>query len=187
MSLRPDLPHLGELERNGTMCWRAEDHAWIADPDDVARALTDDGFHEYRREIARRARTPASSSGIESSGGMWQGLDRRTGAIATVIWVTNPTPAHSHVFIEIEGRPVDGSAWDEIDHAVIDCLVAAGGTLTLAQIAHHVGMSEGAVQSVVSMLAEQGRLRIAAVELVGGRRLRPAQVTGLEVRSRDEQ
>jgi len=178
MSLRPDLPHLGELERNGMMCWRAEDHAWIADAEDVVRALTDEGFHEYRREIARRARTPASSSGIDSSGGMWQGLDRRTGAIATVIWVTNPTPAQSHVFIEIEGRQVEGSAWDEIDHAVIDCLVAAGGTLTLAQIAHRVGMSEGAVQSVVSMLAEQGRLRIAAVELVHGPRLRSLDAPG---------
>jgi hypothetical protein len=38
--------------------------------------------------------------------------------------------------------------------------------LTPAQIAEHVGMSEGAVQSLVSMLAEQGRVRIAAVELV---------------------
>jgi DNA-binding transcriptional regulator LsrR (DeoR family) len=38
--------------------------------------------------------------------------------------------------------------------------------LTPAQIAEHVGMSEGAVQSVVSMLAERGKVRIAAVELV---------------------
>ena len=182
MTLRPDLPHLGELERNGTMCWRAEDHAWIADPDDVARALTDDGFHEYRREIARRARTPASSSGIDSSGGMWQGLDRRNGAIATVIWVTHPTPAQSHVFIEIEGRQVEGSAWDEIDHAVIGCLVAGGGTLTIAQIADHVGMSESAVQSVVSMLAEQGRVRIATVELVPGPRLPSLDVPGRALR-----
>jgi Winged helix-turn-helix DNA-binding len=184
--VRADLPQLGKLERDGTMCWRAEDHAWTADPEDVVQALTDDGFHEYRREIARRARSPAASAGIESSGGMWQGLDRRTGAIATVIWVTQ-TPALSHVFIEIEGRQVEGGAWDEIDDAVIHCLVAGGGMLTIAEIAERVGMSEGAVQSVVSMLAERGKVRIAAVELVRGRRSRSADVPRLELRSGGQQ
>ena len=187
MTVRADLPHLGELERNGTMRWRAEDHAWIADPEDVVHALTNDGFHEYRREIARRARSPALSRGIESSGGMWQGLDQRTGIVAAVIWVTQATPAQSHVFIEIDSRQVEGSAWDEIDDAVIDCLVAAGRTLTVAEIAKQIGMSEGAVQSVVSMLAQQGRVCIAAVALARGRRLRSVDVPRLEIRSRGEQ
>jgi hypothetical protein len=174
--MRADLLRLGELERTGMMCWRAEDHAWIADVEDVVRALTDEGFHEYRREIARRGRSSAVSSGIESSGGMWQGLDRSSGAIASVIWVTHGAPTQSHVFIEIDGYQVEGSAWDEIDHAVIDCLAAGGGTLTIAQIAKQVGMSEGAVQSVVSMLAQQGTVRIAAVELVHLGQRRPASL-----------
>jgi hypothetical protein len=186
VTVRPDLPHLCELERSGKMCWRAEDHAWIADPEHVVLALANEGFDEYRREIARRARSPEAPSGIESSGGMWQGLDRRTGMIATVIWVTQATPAQSQVFIEIDRRQVEGSAWDEIDDAVIDCLVAADASVTVTEIAKQVGMSEGAVQSVVSMLAQQGRVRIAAVELVRRRRLRSADVPALEVRSRGE-
>ena len=141
------------------MRWRAEDHAWIADPEQVVEALTIDGFDEYRREIAKGGRERATS------GGMWQGLDRRTGEVATVIWVAHATPSHSHVFIEIDGRAIEGSAWDEIDAAVLDALGAEGGHLTIAQIATRVGMSEGAVQSVVSMLAGQGKVRIAAVEL----------------------
>jgi len=141
------------------MRWRAEDHAWIADPEQIVEALTTDGFDEYRREIARGGRERATS------GGMWQGLDRRTGEVATVIWVAHATPSHAHVFIEIDGRAIEGSAWDEIDTAILETLSAGGGYLTVAQIATRVGMSEGAVQSVVSMLAGQGKLRIAAVEL----------------------
>lgn len=157
--MRVDLPHLGELERDGTMCWRAEDHAWIADSEHVVQALTKDGFDEYRRDIAKRGRERATS------GGMWQGLDARTGVVATVIWVSHATPSQSHVFIEIDGRAIEGSAWAEIDAVVLDALTAGGGRMTVAQIAAHVGMSEGAVQSIVSMLAAQGKVRIAAVEL----------------------
>jgi Winged helix-turn-helix DNA-binding len=175
------MRHFDDLERSGTMCWRAEDQAWIADPGNVVKALVKDGFAEYRREIARDGRERASS------GGMWQGLDQRTGVVATVIWVTEAPPSQSHVFIEIDGRPVEGSAWTEIDAAVLNTLTAAGGCLTLAQIAARVGMSEGAVQSIVSMLAGQGKLRIAAVELPARRLFapdpRPARPGGESVAS----
>jgi Winged helix-turn-helix DNA-binding len=154
------VDRLDDLERNGTMRWRAEDHAWIADPEDVVKALVTEGFHEYRREIAKGGRERAAS------GGMWQGLDPRTGVVATVIWVAHATVSESHVFIEIDGHPLEGSAWSEIDTAILQVLATRGGRLTPAQIAEHVGMSEGAVQSVVSMLAERGKVRIAAVELV---------------------
>ena len=153
------MQHFDDLERSGTMCWRAEDQAWIVDPENVLTALVNGGFAEYRREIAKSGRERPTS------GGLWQGLDQRTGVIATVIWVTHAPPSQSHVFIEIDGRPVEGSAWTEIDAAVLNTLSAAGGRLTLAQIAARVGMSEGAVQSIVSMLAGHGKLRIAAVEL----------------------
>src|SRR5262245_27615909 len=150
-----------DLEQRGVMCWRAEDQAWVADPQDVVQALTAGGFQEYRREIARGGR------GRATSGGMWQGLDPRTGAVATMIWVAHGPPADSHVFIEIDGRHIEGSAWAEIDAAILDALATEGGRLTLPQIAKRTGMSEEAVRSVVSMLAEQGKVRIAAVELSG--------------------
>ena len=153
------MEHLDELERRGELRWRAEDHAWIADPEQVMQALTAAGFGEYKRELATRARPRATS------GGIWQGLDPRTGAVATVIWVTYAASPATHVFIEVDGRPIEGNAWAEIDSVVLEVLATAGGRLTPGQIAAKVGMSEDAVRSIVSMLAEQGKVRIAAVEL----------------------
>jgi hypothetical protein len=39
--------------------------------------------------------------------------------VATVIWVMHATRPETHVFVEIDGRPVEGSAWAEIDEAVL--------------------------------------------------------------------
>ena len=153
------MHQLDALERCGAICWRAQDHAWIGDPERVVEGLAQEGFHEYRREMAKCRRTRAAS------GGVWQGLDPRTGTVATVIWVAHRPASESRVFIEVDGRPVEGSAWAEIDTEILAALAAGGGRLTLAQIAGRVGLSEGAVQSVVSMLAGQGKVRIAAVEL----------------------
>jgi len=151
------MQHLNELERQGLMSWRVEEHAWVADPDRVVRALTDDGFQEYKREVAKDTRSHAAC------GGMWQGLDPHTGVVATVIW--HATPNEARVFIEIDCRPFEGNAWAEIDDAVLGVLAECGGRLALGQLAKRVGMSEDAVRSVVSMLAEQGKVRIAVVEL----------------------
>ncbi len=60
------MQHLNELERQGLMSWRSEEHAWVADPDRVVQALRDGGFQEYKREIAKDNRSHATS------GGMWQ-------------------------------------------------------------------------------------------------------------------
>jgi hypothetical protein len=154
------VPRISDLERQGALRWRAEDRAWVADPERVMRALVDDGYLEYRREIAKGGRDATAS------GGMWQGLDPRTGSVATVIWKTHASPQETRVFIEIDGRPVEGSAWTEIDDAVLGVLTDSGGRLTPGEIAVKVGMSEDAVRSIVSMLAEQGKVRIAVVELV---------------------
>jgi len=62
--------------------------------------------------------------------------------------------------------------WDAIDASVLDVLAAAGGRLTVREIAAKVGMSEDAARSVVTMLAERGKVRIAAVEV----RTRPLAV-----------
>jgi hypothetical protein len=55
--------------------------------------------------------------------------------------------------------------WGAIDDAVLGALAEARGRLTLVEIAVRVGISEDAARSVVAMLAEQGKVRIAAVEL----------------------
>jgi DNA-binding Lrp family transcriptional regulator len=54
--------------------------------------------------------------------------------------------------------------WDEIDDQVQHCL-ERNGAMTPAEIARQLGLSEGAVGSVLSLLAQEGKLRIARVEL----------------------
>ncbi len=92
------------------MAWHAAEHAWVVDPDGVLRALTDDGFQPYKYEIAREYETRAST------GGFWQGLDPRTGSVATVIWVVLAPEAH--IFIEVDGRPFDGAMMGVLPRAV---------------------------------------------------------------------
>jgi hypothetical protein len=93
------MEHVCQLDDRGPS-WRGQ-HACVTDPEQVMEALTSDGFEEYRRVVARR-RTHAPT------GGMWQGLDPRTGAVATVIWVARPTPREAQVFIDIDrGGPGD--------------------------------------------------------------------------------
>jgi hypothetical protein len=54
--------------------------------------------------------------------------------------------------------------WTEIDDQVRDCL-QRHGALAPADIARLLGLSEGATTSVLSLLAQEGKLRIARVEL----------------------
>jgi hypothetical protein len=54
--------------------------------------------------------------------------------------------------------------WTEIDDQVRDCL-RRHGEMVPAEIARRIGLSEGAVASAVSLLAQQGKLRISRVEL----------------------
>jgi DNA-binding Lrp family transcriptional regulator len=56
------------------------------------------------------------------------------------------------------------SWWSEIDRDVRTVLERYG-SMTPAEIASLLRLSEGAVSSVLSMLAQEGKLRIARVEL----------------------
>src|SRR5919109_698749 len=87
-----------ELCRGGRMSWTGQ--GWIAEPEEVMEALASDGFQECKREVARSPvdRRPA--------GGVWQGLNNQTGAVASAVWVQSPD--QSLVFIEIDGRPLAG-------------------------------------------------------------------------------
>jgi len=73
------------LREQGRIAWAEEHRRWVASPEDAVRALTDDGFAEYKREVVR-------ARGGEGAGGMWQGLNLRTGAVASVIWVNRDDP-----------------------------------------------------------------------------------------------
>lgn len=96
-----DIKGLDDLRDHGRMHWVASEHAWQADPRDVLDALAGAGFEEYKHEVTRsgRERSP--------TGGVWQGLDCRTGTVASAIWVRR-VDAPALVFIDIDGRPIEG-------------------------------------------------------------------------------
>jgi len=62
------------------MVWLGPARGWVAEPEEVMGALSHDGFQEVKYETARLARRPPA-------GGVWQGLNPRTGAVASAIWV----------------------------------------------------------------------------------------------------
>jgi hypothetical protein len=64
----------------------------------IVEALTREGFAEFKREVTQGAH------GAVPAGGLWQGLDARTGAVASVIWATTATDDAS-VFLDIDGAP----------------------------------------------------------------------------------
>ena len=87
-----------ELGRGGRMRWTGQ--GGVAEPEEVVEALARDGFQECKREVARNPtdRRPA--------GGVWQGLNNQTGAVASAVWVKSPD--QSLVFIEIDGQQLAG-------------------------------------------------------------------------------
>ena len=90
---------VNELREQGRIAWAEEHRGWVAAPEDVVSALTNHGFAAYKREVLR---TP----GGEAAGGMWQGLNLRTGAVASAIWVNRDDPRRAVVFLHIDGEPV---------------------------------------------------------------------------------
>lgn len=94
---------LNQLRAYGRMHWSDAAQGWRAEPDEVLDALAASGFEECKRETARTPR-----SGIVS-GGVWQGVDPRTGAVASTIWFRESPTQPPLVFIDIDGRPLKGT------------------------------------------------------------------------------
>jgi hypothetical protein len=95
---------VGDLRRQGRMTWIKAEHGWIAAPEEIVSALSTDGFEECKRELttSRRDRRPA--------GGVWQGINTRTGAVASAIWVNRMRWPQAIVFITVDGEPLTGHA-----------------------------------------------------------------------------
>ena len=91
---------VNELRAQGRMTWIEYQRGWVAAPDDVLGALARDGFHECKREMttSRRDCRPA--------GGLWQGVNPHTGAVASAVWVARPGSMAAMVFIEIDGESI---------------------------------------------------------------------------------
>jgi len=82
------------------MTWLDEEQGWGAAPEDIVGALSTDGFHECKRE------TTTSRRDLRPAGGLWQGVNPRTGSVASAIWVNRPSRARALVFITIDGESV---------------------------------------------------------------------------------
>jgi hypothetical protein len=95
-----EINRIDELRRHGRMRWRGDEQGWVGRPEDIVDALARDGFQEYKREEARTGRDR------EPHGGMWQGINPRTGAVASAIWVTPEKGSEPIVFIDIDGTPL---------------------------------------------------------------------------------
>jgi hypothetical protein len=90
------------LRAHNRITWIEPEHGWIAAPEDIVNVLANEGFEECKRETttSRRDRQPA--------GGLWQGVNTRTGSVASAIWVTRPVWQDAVVFIEVDGESVAG-------------------------------------------------------------------------------
>jgi hypothetical protein len=66
------------------MTWVDREHGWAGAPEEIVRALSKDGFEESRREMTTSRRD------TRPGGGVWQGVDARTGSVASAIWVNCP-------------------------------------------------------------------------------------------------
>jgi hypothetical protein len=80
---------LNKLREQGRMTWIEGEHGWVGAPDEIVMALSKEGFEECTRETttSRRDRGPA--------GGAWQGIEARTGSVASAIWVNPPAWHHA--------------------------------------------------------------------------------------------
>jgi hypothetical protein len=66
------------------MAWIEPEHGRLAAPEDILNVLSNEGFEECKSEMTtrRRDRQPA--------GGVWQGVNPRTGSVAWAIGVARP-------------------------------------------------------------------------------------------------
>jgi hypothetical protein len=92
---------LVELHDRGGMTWTERERAWVAVPDEVVDAFVRGGFEECKRA------TTSSRRDLRPAGGVWQGVNHATGAVASAIWVARATQQQALIFIEIDGELVD--------------------------------------------------------------------------------
>lgn len=97
---------LADLHGQGRMTWTEPQRGWVAVPDEVVAALTRAGFEECKREMT------TSRRGSRPAGGLWQGINMRTGAVASAIWVNRRLSPQAIVFITVDGELLQGDLSD---------------------------------------------------------------------------
>jgi len=109
---------LNALRDHGRITWIGQEYVWVAVPEEVVQALSSDGFEECKHEMttSRRDRRPA--------GGVWQGINRGTGSVASAIWAHRATGPQAIMFIAIDGESLQGP---DAPSPVADAYGEAGG------------------------------------------------------------
>lgn len=95
--MNPLTTKLNDLRERVRMTWNDQARGWVGAPSDIVGALEEDGgFCECKHVIAtsRRDGRPA--------GGVWQGVNPRTGSTASAVWVAHAAAQDAMVFIENE-------------------------------------------------------------------------------------
>ena len=87
--MRP-MTGFNELRERARMTWIEQEHGWVAAPEEIVKAFSKDGFEECNRE------TTTSRRDWQPPGGVWQGVDTRTGSVASATWVNRP-PWHQAI------------------------------------------------------------------------------------------
>ena len=94
------------LEQQLTVEEARGDYDGEAVVEDIVRALSTDGFQECKRE------TTTSRRDSRPAGGLWQGINIRTGAVASAIWVNRLLSRQAMVFITVDGELLQGEVAD---------------------------------------------------------------------------
>jgi hypothetical protein len=92
---------LADLHGQGRMTWTEPERGWVAVPDEVVAALARGGFEECKLEMTTSRRD------LRPAGGVWQGVNRLTGSVASGIWVARATQRDALVFIDIDGERLE--------------------------------------------------------------------------------
>jgi hypothetical protein len=87
---------LNELRDQDKLAWIAQEHGWVATPEDIVTALSKDAFEECKREMT------TSQRDLRPAGRVWEGVNPRTGSVASAIWVTRWARHQAIVFISID-------------------------------------------------------------------------------------
>jgi hypothetical protein len=90
-----------QLREDAKMTWIEEEHGWVAAPEDIVDALARAGYVECKRA------TTTSRRDLRPTGGLWQAVNKDTGAVASTIWVERPPRPRIVVFITIDGESID--------------------------------------------------------------------------------
>jgi hypothetical protein len=86
------------LREQRRITWIERDRGWIAVPEDMVSVLSSEGFEECKRE------TTTSRRDSHPAGGIWQGVDPRTGSVASAVWVNHAEWPHALVYVEVDGE-----------------------------------------------------------------------------------